>query len=51
MTPKWYLQDSLDEERYFVPFPLVGEYIVYQPFIIFGIAKVIVSMNFVFRNN
>ena len=36
----------MDEEQYLVPVPLVGEYFVYQPFVVFGVAEVVVGANF-----
>jgi hypothetical protein len=37
----------LDEEQYLVPIPLVGEDFIHQPFIVFGVAEVVVGVNFV----
>src|ERR1700729_4088191 len=36
----------LDQEQYTVLVPLVGEYLIHQPLIVFGIAEVIVSSDF-----
>src|ERR1700683_5389561 len=36
----------LDQKQYIVLVPLVGEYFVHQPFIVFGITKVIICLDF-----
>ena len=39
----------MNQEGNIVSFPLVGNNIVHQPFIVFGVTEVIVSANFALR--
>src|SRR3984957_18062806 len=39
----------LNQKGYFSSFPLVGDYFIHQPFIVFSLAKVIVGMSLMSR--